>query len=75
LLFGLFFWRGGRSGAAREAAAGSVESWSALGWRSSRRGREGNMVPDEGIEPPTFGLQNRVYGSDVADFSLFCKGR
>jgi len=30
------------------------------------------LVPDEGIEPPTFGLQNPLSGSDNAGLSRFC---
>lgn len=73
--FSAYFGRGRQSGAAREAAAGSVESWSALGERPSRRWREGDMVPDEGIEPPTFGLQNRCSTAELSRRRLEEAGR
>jgi hypothetical protein len=34
---------------------------------------EGNLVPDEGIEPPTFGLQNRCSTAElIRRFGGFC---
>jgi hypothetical protein len=31
------------------------------------------LVPDEGIEPPTFGLQNRIYSPVINDVSNVCR--
>src|ERR1700722_7557638 len=38
-----------------------------------RTGAEGDVVPDEGIEPPTFGLQNRCSTAAlIRRFGGFC---